>query len=107
LGLISTYQNVRKQKSSKKNQKALEEHNKWLISKGINPSEKIKREKKILDTNSFDSSKNSLSNAVGNGYKTIPSVYNGREIIGIATMHKSNMVPVTSKENATDISKMR
>lgn len=32
--------------------------------------------------------------------------YTGTYVIGIATMHKSNAVPVTNKEYATDISKM-
>ena len=32
--------------------------------------------------------------------------YTGTYVIGIATMHKSNAVPVTNKEHATDISKM-
>ena len=33
--------------------------------------------------------------------------YTGTEIIGIATMHKSNAVPVRRKADAADISKMR
>ena len=33
--------------------------------------------------------------------------YTGTTIIGIATMHKSNLVPVTNKKAAEDISKMR
>jgi hypothetical protein len=35
-------------------------------------------------------------------------VYNGeRKLLGIATMHKSNLVPVFDKESAEDIAKMR
>ena len=35
-------------------------------------------------------------------------VYNGeRKLLGIATMHKSNLVPVFDKESAKDIAKMR
>ena len=34
-------------------------------------------------------------------------VYTGTLVKGIATMHKSNAVPVISKEEATDISRMR
>lgn len=35
-------------------------------------------------------------------------VYSGeRKLIGVATMHKSNMVPVFSTEEATEISRMR
>lgn len=33
--------------------------------------------------------------------------YTGTEIIGIATMHKSNAVPVRKKEDAEDIARMR
>ncbi len=40
--------------------------------------------------------------------KKEPNVYSGkRKLIGIATMHKSNMVPVFSEEDAEAISKMR
>lgn len=37
----------------------------------------------------------------------VPKVYTGTRLIGIATMHKSNMVPVFSIEDAKDISRMR
>lgn len=33
--------------------------------------------------------------------------YTGKRLVGIATMHKSNSVPVFSQEDAIDISKMR
>jgi len=36
-----------------------------------------------------------------------PKVYTGTMVKGIATMHKSNAVPVFSDEQAIDISKMR
>ena len=40
--------------------------------------------------------------------KASVNVYSGeRKLLGIATMHKSNMVPVFSKEDAESISKMR
>ena len=43
------------------------------------------------------------------GVATLPKqkVYTGTMIKGIATMHKSNAVPVFSNEQAIDISKMR
>lgn len=54
-------------------------------------------------------------------YKSIPSVqgktgnavmppkkqYTGDNIIGIATMHKSNLVPIFSNEEAIDVARMR
>ena len=37
-----------------------------------------------------------------------PKVYSGeRKLLGIATLHKSNMVPVFDKESAIDIARMR
>jgi len=39
--------------------------------------------------------------------KSPEKVYTGTNIVGIATMHKSNAVPVFSAKDAEDISKMR
>lgn len=39
--------------------------------------------------------------------KPEPKVYTGDKLIGIATMHKSNMVPVFKMEDAEDIARMR
>ncbi len=36
-----------------------------------------------------------------------PKVYTGSAVLGISTLHKSNAVPVFSKEEAVEISKMR
>lgn len=45
----------------------------------------------------------------GVGVATVapPKVYTGTKVKGIATMHKSNAVPVFSDEEAVDISRMR
>jgi hypothetical protein len=50
-----------------------------------------------------------LPSRVTPGGSTAPvhKVYTGDKILGIATMHKSNAVPVFSDEQAVDISKMR
>lgn len=37
----------------------------------------------------------------------VPQFYTGTKMIGIATLHKSNAVPVFSEDDAKDISKMR
>ena len=39
--------------------------------------------------------------------KPAEKIYTGTNIVGIATMHKSNAVPVFSADDAKDISKMR
>lgn len=43
----------------------------------------------------------------GNATLAPAKVYTGTKVKGIATMHKSNAVPVFSDEQAIDISKMR
>jgi hypothetical protein len=52
----------------------------------------------------------SLDSRSGTTAKPAPKVYRGeRKLLGVATMHKSNMVPVFAdkKEEAAEIAKMR
>jgi hypothetical protein len=49
----------------------------------------------------------SVDTGAGNATLKAPKVYTGTMVKGIATMHKSNAVPVFSDEEAIDISKMR
>lgn len=44
---------------------------------------------------------------MGNATKAAPKVYTGTKVLGIATMHKSNAVPVFAEEEAREISRMR
>jgi hypothetical protein len=50
---------------------------------------------------------NSLDTGLGNAVLKPAKQYTGTKVKGIATMHKSNAVPVFSDEEAVDISKMR
>lgn len=49
----------------------------------------------------------SVDTGLGNAVKSAPKVYTGTKVKGIATMHKSNAVPVFTDEEAIEISKMR
>jgi len=49
----------------------------------------------------------SLNSGLGSATLKAPKVYTGTKVKGIATMHKSNAVPVFSDEEAVEISKMR
>lgn len=49
----------------------------------------------------------SHSDAGGVAVRAADKVYTGTAVLGISTLHKSNGVPVFSKEEAIDISKMR
>lgn len=50
-----------------------------------------------------------IPSRVTEGGSTAPvhKVYTGTKVLGIATMHKSNAVPVFAEEEAVEISKMR
>jgi len=49
----------------------------------------------------------SRGDGMGNATMAPPKVYTGTKVKGIATMHKSNAVPVFSDEEAVAISSMR
>lgn len=49
----------------------------------------------------------SLNSSGGVATKATPKVYTGDKMLGIATLHKSNAVPVFQAEDAVEISKMR
>ena len=43
----------------------------------------------------------------GSTAKVMPPQYTGDQMLGVATMHKSNAVPVFNQDSARDISNMR
>lgn len=49
----------------------------------------------------------SLGTGVGNATLQPKPEYTGHQMVGVATMHKSNIVPVFSKEDAKDLARMR
>lgn len=49
----------------------------------------------------------SLNTGLGLTSKPNPNIYTGTKVKGIATMHKSNAVPVFTDEEAVSISSMR
>jgi len=100
--------------NSKRNKKALAEYKIWLESKGLDPKTLKKRLKSWpgypIPDYSTDPNYPKCSDKipVGTGIRKKQMQYSGeRKLLGIATMHKSNMVPVFDKEDAKDIAKMR
>ena len=116
-GLTTTRYNIKNKKSkSKRLAKAQSEHEAWLESMGVGktklPTNKQGKRvgiNEIPDYKTRDTVK--LSNRVaGHGPAKEGNTYSGeRVLLGVATMHKSNMVPVFAdrKEDAKDISSMR
>jgi hypothetical protein len=83
------------------------------IVKKYSPSNKIAaKTKKLSYSLSIPENRStkhipSVDSGTGNATKAAPKVYTGTKVKGIATMHKSNAVPVFSDEEAVEISKMR
>ena len=79
------------------------------LSKKINLSSKSGSIPKLTIPEGRNTTSHIPSRDTGGGNATLkaPNVYTGTKVKGIATMHKSNAVPVFSDEEAIDISKMR
>ena len=98
-------------------QKAEQEHREWLIKMGINPDKKPSKKKEfapyvpsksyVRNTESYPSLQTSDTIPGACARKESPK-YTGDLIVGIATMHKSNLVPVMrDTEQAKEIAQMR
>ena len=120
VGPYMTTTSYKKRKAKKKTQKQIEadaKHDKWLRKMNAHP-EQIARNKvknaniSILSIPDYRSSGNAIPTSdVIPGGSTAPAerqIYSGeRRLLGVATMHKSNMVPVFDSKDAKDIAKMR
>ena len=74
----------------------------------VQRSERAAHNRVVAGSNPAGPTKVSNQIPVGVAPKQEPKLYNGkRKLIGIATLHKSNLVPVFSQEDAEAISKMR
>lgn len=114
-GMTTTSTKKRKQKGmTARDKQAKVEHDKWLRKMGVHPEQLAKREKvavnKIPDYKKDSRSLPTSDRICGNGTKKEGNTYSGeRQLLGVATMHKSNMVPIFAdkKEDAKDIAQMR
>jgi hypothetical protein len=105
---------VPKSKHKKSPKQVREQYDNWL--KSHQPQKILKTSKKNETLKGY-----TLSAPVGRETKHIPSlntgagvavkqetkIYTGTKVLGIATMHKSNAVPVFNSEEAVQISSMR
>ena len=120
VGPYMTTTSYKKRKAKKKTQKQIEaeaRHEKWLRKMNAHPEQVARNKEKnanisILSVPDYRSSGNSIPTSdVIPGGSTAPAerqVYSGeRRLLGVATMHKSNMVPVFDSKDAKDIAKMR
>ena len=113
------YNRKRKPSKNKRNLVAQAEHDKWLTKRGIHPDQLAEKKKAIGNVSpySIPDYRSQSTNTVptsdkicGNGTKKDSLQYSGeRKLLGVATMHKSNMVPIFAdkKEDAKEIARMR
>lgn len=120
VGPYMTTTNYKKRKAKNKTKKMLEaeaRHDKWLRKMNAHPDQIAENKKKnsgnpIRSIPDYRSSGNNIPTSdVIPGGSTAPQqklVYSGeRKLLGVATMHKSNMVPVFDTKDAKDIAQMR
>ena len=114
-GMSTTSTKKRKQKGITAADRAAKvEHEKWLRKMGVHPEQLAKREKvavnEIPDYKRDSRSLPTSDTICGNGTRKEGNTYSGeRQLLGVATMHKSNMVPIFAdkKEDAKEIARMR
>ena len=109
-----TTNNTKKRKARKKSQKQLRaerEHQAFIAKmKGSSISGSKTASKPVRVGSTPTSPANSTSSSISyhsSMAKKEEKVYTGKEIIGIAQMHKSNAVPVRGKKQATEVANMR
>jgi len=119
-GMTTISTKKRKQKGmTARDKQAKIEHEKWLTKMGVHPKQLAEKKKangnkspySLPDYSSPSGNKIPTSDRIcGNGTKKENMQYSGeRQLLGVATMHKSNMVPIFAdkKEDAKDIAQMR
>ena len=106
---------TRKLPNTARRRKALAYHQSWLEKRGLDTKSLKKRLKTWtgypFPDLSSDPNYPKCSDKIpvsGGTYKKEQLIYSGeRRLLGIATMLKSNMVPVFDEEDAKDIARMR
>lgn len=100
---------------SQRLEKAKKEHEEWLASMGYKGGKSLRgKHGRRIGVCSLPNLREGLSEmpptsdkVASNGNKKETQKYTGDYIKGIATTHKSNLVPVTSKKQAIQASQMR
>ena len=94
-------------------QKEAAEYDEWLKKHNAHPTQRNrKKEKPEVYTQSKVYTREtpyypSLNATSGSTAKVEPQKYSGDYFVGIATMHKSNLVPVGREQDARDYATMR
>ena len=106
------YTSIRKSKQKLKPKAEREEYDLWLKKHKVGEFSKRKKIEPLTYTLSTPPGREtvrypSLNTGAAVATKAAPKVYTGTKVMGIATLHKSNAVPVFNSEEAVEISRMR
>lgn len=116
LPVYYTTTNYKKRKKNKKTASLLaaeKKHDAWLMKMGVHKSQRktiVRKDNTYnpsvdLNTRNVPECSNNIG---GQAIKKAANSYSGeRKLLGIATMHKSNLVPVFEKSDAKELAKMR
>ena len=108
--------NIKKRKKRKLSQREISarlQHEKFLRKMGVNSRSSAGSEQRsskpwVAGSSPAESTTPKTSDKIPTNCFAKPrQQYSGTKIIGIATMHKSNIVPISNKKDAEDVSKMR
>ena len=104
MSTISTKKRKTNRKPGWKN--TIQEHDAFLKRMGVKGTGKEYRTE--IPSYSVDNNYPPTSDKIcANGTKKGSNKYSGEEIIGIATTHKSNLMPISNKKDAVAASQMR
>ncbi len=94
-----------------KQEQARMEHEAWLKRNGVHPTQlqgqKRGKLKKLFSTPVEKAAEGNFQAAGSTGAKKEEKQYTGKNLIGIAVMHKSCLQPIFTKESAKDSANMR
>lgn len=112
---VQVHGSKRKQKKKPGWKEREAEHRAWLIKMGIDPDAKPKKKEFVpyepkessfrRETKNYPS--RTSDSVPANGERKEQQVYSGDYIVGIATMHKSNLVPVGRGDDPKNFATMR
>lgn len=110
-GMSSLNTKKRKQRRQPGQKQAQAAHDAWLKKMGVHPTQ-LKRKEKSSGASipNYSSTRSGVSTSdvvVPIAGKRKANEYSGDYIVGLATMHKSNIVPVGKGNSAEDYAKMR
>lgn len=110
-GMSSINTKKRRNKRQPGHAESQAKHDKWLMARGVHPSQLKKKDKSsgasIPDYKTTRASVPTSDRITPIQGKRKANVYSGEYITGLATMHKSNTVPVGRGDSPEEYAKMR